>query len=236
MNNSGYIYSGGDPRRVNDVLTWHDQENLRIWVHSRVISTSREIISVEFQVDDGKHPKPSKVEQTLRLRLAANRPAPIRRPTINATTFRTLQTGQMLDEHSSIVARIITQPSNSNKKIQIVEDVTSTAMDLRNNVVWDSSEGMISEGKKSKDAIIIAKIYEMLQSSGKRKLSARTAELLGLEVSTVHTAVQVARRNGWLTSNGVGLPGGFLTEKGNELFLAVRGPERLARIMKKNGE
>ena len=55
--------------------------------------------------------------------------------------------------------------------------------------------------------------------------------LLGLDVSIVHTAVQVARRNGWLTSNGVGLSGGVLTEKGNEVFLAAKGPERLARLM-----
>jgi hypothetical protein len=34
-----------------------------------------------------------------------------------------------------------------------------------------------------------------------------------------------------LTSNGVGLSGGVLTEKGNEVFLAAKGPERLARLM-----
>jgi hypothetical protein len=75
----------------------------------------------------------------------------------------------------------------------------------------------------------------MLQSSGTRKLSSRTAELLGLDVSVVHTAVQVARRNGWLTSNGAGFSGGFLTDLGHEMFLAVRGPERLERIMLKKG-
>ena len=75
----------------------------------------------------------------------------------------------------------------------------------------------------------------MLQSSGTRKLSARTADLLGLEVSVVHTAVQVARRNGWLTSNGSGVSGGVLTEVGQEMFIAAQGPMRLARIMNSGG-
>jgi hypothetical protein len=95
---------------------------------------------------------------------------------------------------------------------------------------------MITQGKKSKDAIVIAKVYEMLQSSGNRKLSARTADLLGLEVSVVHTAVQVARRNGWLTSNGSGVSGGVLTKKGEEMFIAAHGPVRLARIMNSGGK
>jgi hypothetical protein len=236
MNNLGYIHSGGDPKRLGDVLTWHDQQGFRVWIHSKAMESAREIVSVEVQVIDEGALKPSKEEQSLRLRLCANRSTPKSVGKFKATTFRTLQTGQLLDEHSSLVARIINQSSKSKNKLQIVEEVTSKTVDLRESLVWDSSDEMVSQGKKSKDAIIIAKIYEMLQSSGTRKLSARTAELLGLEVSTVHTAVQVARRNGWLTSNGVGLSGGVLTEKGNEMFLAVRGPERLARIMKKNGE
>ena len=236
MNNLGYIHSGGDSERLGDVLTWHDQGEFRVWVHSKAVRSGREIVSVEVQVIDGKSLKPSKEEQSLRLRLCAQRPTPNGTSIFKATTFRTLQTGQLLDEHSSLVSRILNEPSKSRNRIQIVNEITSKSIDLRRAFVWDSSDEMVTQGKKSKDAIIIAKVYENLQSSGSRKLSARTAELLGLEVSTVHTAVQVARRNGWLTSNGVGLSGGVLTEKGNEMFLAVRGPERLARIMNTNGE
>ena len=236
MNNLGYIYSGGDTARLGDVLTWHDQDELRIWVHSKAVKGSREIVAVEVQIIDGQSLKPSKEEQSLRLKLCTKRSVLNGAAPLKATTFRTLQTGQLLDEHSSLVSRIINQPLKSKNRIQIVEEVTSKSLNLGHSLVWDSREEILADGKKSKDAIIIAKIYEMLQSSGTRKLSARTAELLGMEVSTVHTAVQVARRNGWLTSNGVGLSGGVLTEKGNEMFLAVRGPERLARIMKTNGE
>jgi hypothetical protein len=236
MNNLGYVYTSGDPARLGDVLTWHDQGEFRVWVHSKAVQSGREIVSVEVQAIDDNALKPSKEEQSLRLRLCAKRSVPKGAGVFKATTFRTLQTGQLLDEHSSLVSRIINQPSKAKNRIQIVEEVTSKSVDLRHSLVWDSSDEMITQGKKSKDAIIIAKVYEKLQSSGTRKLSARTAELLGLEVATVHTAVQVARRNGWLTSNGVGLSGGVLTEKGNEMFLAVRGPERLARIMKTNGE
>jgi hypothetical protein len=148
-----------------------------------------------------------------------------------------LPSGQLLDEHSEIVSRLINEKTISKSaKVKLVEEVSSKTVDLKNVYRWDSSEEIVQEGKKSKDAIIIAKVYEMLQSSGSRKLSARTAELLGLDVSVVHTAVQVARRNGWLTSNGSGVSGGIFTDEGERVFLAAQGPMRLARIMSTGGK
>jgi hypothetical protein len=48
--------------------------------------------------------------------------------------------------------------------------------------------------------------------------------------------VQVARRNGWLTSNGAGLSGGVLTEEGEKLFRLANGPARVANIMNSGGK
>jgi hypothetical protein len=234
---AGYVFSGGTGERLSDVLTWHDHDGNRIWIHSKSMDKGREILSIEVQVVGSKAVKPSKEEESLRLKLCAKRQVPSGSETVNSKTFRTLPSGQLLDEHSEIVSRLINDKNNSkSKSVQLLEEVSSRTVDLKSIYRWDSSEEIVQEGKKSKDAIVIAKVYEMLQSSGNRKLSARTADLLGLEVSVVHTAVQVARRNGWLTSNGSGVSGGVLTEEGEEMFITAHGPVRLARIMNSGGK
>ena len=234
---TGYVVSGWKGERLTDVLTWHDHEGNRIWIHSKAIENGRAILSIEVQVLGTRALKPSKEEESLRLKLCARRQLPNESESVNSKTFRTLPSGQLLDEHSEIVSRLITQSSSDweKKTLQLLEEFTSKTVNLARTYRWDSSDEIIREGKKSGDAILIARVYEMLQSSGTRKLSSRTADLLGLDVSVVHTAVQVARRNGWLTSNGAGFSGGFLTDLGHEMFLAVRGPERLERIMLKKG-
>ena len=234
---AGYVFSGGTGERLSDVLTWHDHDGNRIWIHSKSMDKGREILSIEVQVVGPKAVKPSKEEESLRLKLCAKRQIPSGSESVNSKTFRTLPSGQLLDEHSEIVSRLINDKNNSkSKSIQLLEEVSSRTVDLKSIYRWDSSEEIVQEGKKSKDAIVIAKVYEMLQSSGNRKLSARTADLLGLDVSVVHTAVQVARRNGWLTSNGSGVSGGVLTDEGEEMFIAAHGPVRLARIMNSGGK
>lgn len=231
MSNVGYVYSGADKGKGEDFLTWSDKDGYRIWIHSKASGSSREIVSVELQAIGTNSFKPSKEELAMRLKLCVRTKLPKENDFFKATMFRTLPTGQLLEEHAHVISRVQNQANTGGKKIQLVEEISSKNIDLKRRFVWDTGEEILREGGKSKDAILIAKVYEMLQSSGTRKLSARTAELLGLEVSVVHTAVQVARRNGWLTSNGVGLSGGVLTEKGNEKFLAIRGPERLARFI-----
>lgn len=234
---AGYVFSGGSSERLSDVLTWHDHQDCRVWVHSKATEAGREIVSVEVQVVGKGAIKPSKEEESLRLKLCTKRQIPNISESISSKTFRTLPSGQLLDEHSEIVSRLISEKSLSkNRNVQLAEDISSRTVDLARTYRWDSSEEILQEGRKSKDAIVIAKVYEMLQSSGSRKLSARTAELLGLEVSTVHTAVQVARRNGWLTSNGSGVSGGVLTEEGEQMFLSVNGPVRLKNIMNAGGK
>jgi len=234
---AGYVFSGGTGERLSDVLTWHDHEGNRIWIHSKAMDKGREILSIEVQVVGTRATKPSKEEESLRLKLCTRRQVPPTSESVNSKTFRTLPSGLLLDEHSEIVSRLINDKNNSkSNSIQLLEEVSSRTVDLKSVYRWDSSEEIAQEGKKSKDAIVIAKVYEMLQSSGTRKLSARTADLLGLEVSVVHTAVQVARRNGWLTSNGSGVSGGVLTEEGEKIFIAAQGPIRLARIMNSGGK
>ena len=235
---AGYVVSGWKGERLTDVLTWHDYEGNRIWIHSKAIENGRVILSVEVQVVGARALKPSKEEESFRLKLCARRQLPKEFESVNSKTFRTLPSGQLLDDHSEIVSRLITQGSSEweKKALQLLEEFTSKTVNLARTYSWDSSDEIIREGKKSGDAILIAKVYEMLQSSGTRKLSSRTAELLGLDVSVVHTAVQVARRNGWLTSNGAGFSGGVLTEEGEKLFRLANGPTRVANIMNSGGK
>ena len=138
----------------------------------------------------------------------------------------------VLDEHAGVVSQLLSKVvGTKNRKISLVEEVLSKTVDLQKVVMRDTSEEMKREGGKSKDAILIAKVYAMLQASGTRKLSSRTAELLNMDVSLVNTAVQVARRNGWLTSNGPGIAGGTLTESGLKMFKSSYGEEKLKFIM-----
>jgi hypothetical protein len=234
---AGYVYSGGSSEHLSDVLTWHDHDGARIWIHSKATEKGRETLSIEVQSIGSFALKPSKEEEAIRLKLCARRQTLKTSESINSKTFRTLPSGQLLDEHSEIVSRLINEKSTSKKKnVQLIEEVSSKTVDLERIYRWDSSDEIVQEGKKSKDAIVIAKVYEMLQSSGSRKLSLRTAELLGLELSVVHTAVQVARRNGWLTSNGSGVSGGVLTKEGQKMFISVNGPIRLKNIMNSGGK
>jgi hypothetical protein len=235
---AGYVVSGWKGERLTDVLTWHDYEGNRIWIHSKAIENGRAILSIEVQVLGTRALKPSKEEESRRLKLCARRQPPNESDSVNSKTFRTLPSGQLLDEHSEIASRVINERSSiwENKTIKLIEEVTSKTVDLARTYRWDSSDEIAREGKNSQDAIVIAKVYEMLQSSGTRKLSTRTAELLGLEVSVVHTAVQVARRNGWLTSNGAGFSGGVLTKEGEIKFKSVNGPARLSNIIKSGGK
>jgi len=234
---AGYVYSGSSSEYLSDVLTWHDHEGARIWIHSKATEKGRETLAIEVQTIGSIALKPSKEEETLRLKLCTRRQFIKTSESINSKTFRTLPSGQLLDEHSEIVSRLINEKSASKKKnVQLIDEVSSKTVDLERTYRWDSSDEIVQEGKKSKDAIVIAKVYEMLQSSGSRKLSLRTAELLGLELSVVHTAVQVARRNGWLTSNGSGVSGGVLTKEGQKMFISVNGPIRLENIMNSGGK
>lgn len=236
MNNIGYVFSGTGGGQLNDVLTWHDQGELRVWVHSKASSIGRETVAIEVQRIQANSSKPSKDEVSLRLKLCSRRPLPNKVNGFKASMFRSLPTGLLLDEHSEVVSQLLNEVSSKkNQKISLVEAVLSKTIDLQKVVIWNTSDEIKREDGKSMDAILIAKVYVILQSSGARKLSARTAELLDLDVSVVHTAVQVARRNGWLTSNGPGVPGGTITAKGEKLFKSLRGQERLERIMYSKG-
>ena len=70
---AGYVFSGGTGERLSDVLTWHDHEGNRIWIHSKAMDKGREILSIEVHVVGAGALKPSKEEESLRLKLCTKR-------------------------------------------------------------------------------------------------------------------------------------------------------------------
>jgi hypothetical protein len=232
MAKSGIIYKGGSRAGLGDVITWHDQDELRVWIHSREGFHGRYEVGIEIQVIGPDTRQPSEEEKRARLKLATLKQNSESTDGLRALTMRTLPTGALMAEHSQMVGNVVNQNlSSSTKRVELVEEVTSK--NINNKVVfrWDTAEELKQEGAKSADTILIAKIYEIQQAGGTKRLALRTAELLGVDVSVVHVAVQIARRHGWLTSRGTGLAGGTLTEEGKKKFNSVRGSERLARIM-----
>jgi hypothetical protein len=79
----------------------------------------------------------------------------------------------------------------------------------------------IPKSSSNKDSIIISKIYADFSKRGTYLIAARVAEHLKIDVSTVHAAVRVARKNGWLTSVGPGRGGGELTRQGLEAYGSI---------------
>lgn len=231
MAKSGIVYGTGSGGKLSDVITWHDLEELRVWIHSRAHGFGRSEIALEIQVVGLGSPPPSEEEKKVRLKLATIRTSRNVDHGIKSLILRTLPTGKLLDEHAQLVGNEVNQGRSGKKKVEIVKANQSRSFRELPILRWDTREELESEGAKSKDAIIIAKAYVMQQASGTKRLAKRTAELLQVDVAIVHLALQISRRNGWLTSKGSGVSGGDLTPEGEKKFLAAGGEKILWRFM-----
>ena len=224
---SGIVFAGGSKTQLKDVLTWHDSQGRRIWLHSRQTSESaRTYISLSVQTFPNKLPKVSEEEKRLRMKLAAMHEFQSGTE-ISATSMREIATGEIIQIHSRL---LMSEKINQSmgKKIQLVNEIQSRTTSAHRIFKFDTAEEMGADGK---DAILIAKLYCQQSESGGRNSAKSTAEMLGIETSLVHTALRIARRNKWLTSLGAGKAGGELTELGTKKFKEFRGPERLSLIL-----
>ena len=223
---SGIVFAGGSKSQLKDVLTWHDGQGRRVWLHSRQVSESaRMYLSRSVQTFSDKLPKVSEEEKRSRMKLAAMHEYQSGAE-ISATSMREIAIGQIIQIHSRLVmSELINQ--SMDKKIQLVSDIQSR-ITVDRVFRLDSAEEMGADGK---DAILIAKVYCQQSESGGRNLAKSTAEMLGIETSLVHTALRIARRNKWLTSLGAGKAGGELTELGAKKYREFKGPERLSQIL-----
>ena len=204
---TGIVFAGGSKSQLKDVLTWHDGQGRRVWLHSRqTLESGRVYISLSVQTFSSKLPKVSEEEKRLRMKLAAMHEYQLGAE-ISATSMREIATGEIIQTHSRLVmSEMINQ--SMDRKIQLVSEIQSRTTSAHRLFLLDTAEEMGADGK---DAILIAKLYCQQSESGGRNSAKSTAEMLGIETSLVHTALRIARRNKWLTSLGAGKAGGELT-------------------------
>jgi hypothetical protein len=145
--------------------------------------------------------------------------------------MRNLPIGQILEEHSEMIASNLQRiGKNQNPEISLVTQIQSVSKErLKLNKIDTPSE-IAQLGANSGDAILISMIYALMYSTGPSKVAKRTADFMQIDLETVRTAVRIARRNEWLTSEGHGKSGGFLTEIGVKTFLQFNGPYRLNKL------
>jgi hypothetical protein len=231
----GLVTAGGPVQALDAAVTWHDVPPLRIWVGSRVLdggSGVRVAVSIDFQFMGETHRDPSVAERKARLELLnvihAN---PNHRPDLDAITIRQFPVGSILEEHSQLIGeQVFKYGSPDAFRLNMVSDVTTFSSRRDSKTVRDGQVREVLSNSNS-DNILIAYVYAQQFAAGATKLSKRTAELLGIDVSVVHVALKIARRNGWITSEGAGKSGGHLTELGELMFQNYDGPRRYEKLV-----
>jgi len=236
---SGLVYPNGSSGIPRDVLTWHLSGNYRIWLHARLFDGSGyRAISVEVEwVGDELSGEPiHEMDLRLRLELATSKRTARTLPDFQSSLFREIPIGKIIEEHASIIS---SQKMNAwdepKSHVNIVNHFTSRVFSEKeiNKLVVPNSQPSTLRAK-STDAIVIAKVYAEQSESGHKRPAKKVAELLNLETSIVYVAVRIARKNGWLTSQGSGSSGGSLTEDGQRMFAAVNGKQLLKELLRKD--
>lgn len=229
---SGIVYSGTSTNSLGDVLTWHDLEGRRVWVHTRQgQGSSRWLISLSIEIYEESLPKVSEQEKRLRLKLATSQEY-LGRGELTATSFREISVSELLAIHSDNIFEILSEREKAKgSRIELTSEMRSKTTKGPTSFRFDSISEISNIGANSGDAILIAKIYSQMSLTGSRSVAKKTADALGIEVQLVHMALRVARRNDWLTSNGAGKAGGFLTPEGEKAFRKLNGPGRMKALL-----
>ncbi len=237
--NSGLVYLNGSSGIPKDVLTWHLSGNYRIWLHARIFDGSGyRPVSVEVEWVGNQFSEDSITEMDLRLRLelATSKRTAGSLPDFQSSLFREIPIGKIIEEHASIIS---SQKMNAwdepRGRVNIVSHFTSKVFSEKeiNKLIVPSNHSSTLRAK-STDAIVIAKVYAEQSESGHKRPAKKVAELLNLETSIVYVAVRIARKNGWLTSQGSGSSGGSLTDEGQRMFVAVNGKQLLKDYLRKD--
>ena len=229
--NGGIFYSKNSKGVPKDIITWHDQLPLRIFVHSREnADTSRTSISISVCSVGMKPIPPSEEEKALRIKLAQVGSTE-NADEISSGRFRNIALGKILEMHSVLISSEMQKSNNfKEQKISLVSDIKSTSAKSIQAFKLDTKSEMLQLSGNSGDAVLIAMIYTMMFTSGSSKVTKRTAEFLGTDLETVRTAVRIARRNSWLTSFGHGKSGGLMTVEGERAFENLNGPYRMQKL------
>lgn len=230
---SGHIFDGETLENSNKVLTWHDEAGYRFWIGAVMSrSGSWSIVSLEIQTLSQNLARPSKEELKTRLKLMVV--ASESTIDFTASLFRNLPLGEVFFERAELLMSIRSRESLNLGRIRLVDEATRNKGMRQSSKRRGLSQRLIS-GASTTDSILVAKIYADQCIVSTVRAAQRTAEFLGVETSLVHVCLKIARRNGWLTSNGPGKAGGELSKKGSEEFLKSNGREREQEIQMRAG-
>lgn len=222
---SGVVYRrSGTSKMPRDVITWQDIDDLRIWIHSRELEDGHKPVSIEIQtVGAERHPDGvDPMEAKARVALADVAPADLRKSRISHSQMRHLPIGHLMETNSILIATERARAiGKQDRKLKLVhpENEEYRTLDIAITKSGKRVATLTSNIRASKsDSILIAYIYVQLASTGNKKAASSAAQILNIDPKFVYTALRNARKNGWLTTSGIGSSGGELTASGKKEF------------------
>jgi hypothetical protein len=235
---SGVLYKrAGAGKMPRDIVTWQDQDEFRIWIHSRETDQGYKPVSLEVQLrgkqrgSKGVDPSEAKARATL----AALAPADLGRARIGHALMRQLSIGHLMEQNSILVSNEQARNTKtSERKLKLVDSDKDEFRKLNIPVHKKKSlAGFNSEIRATNsDSLLIAFIYAQLSSTGNKKAAQHAALMLNIDPKFVYTAVRNARKKGWLTSEGLGSAGGEMTTEGLAAFEKGDGRSRYEAFVK----
>jgi hypothetical protein len=224
-----------------NVLTWHFVGEVKVWIHSRLQGRTYKTMSISVQAKENKFNEVAhKKEVEARLKLAQLIGPEIVPSAIEASIFRHLQVGGILDIHASLISDLNVNLINKNhNNIRLVINELDEVFNFKLGQVNKKSNQVMPRNLEMRatktDCLLIAHLYSEISSSGYKKPAQKTAELLGVATKIVYVAIRTARKNSWLTSAGFGIPGGQITEQGLKAFNEIDGKSRLEELIRRYG-
>ena len=236
---SGILHDFSGKNLPRDVITWHEENGYRVWVHARLTLTGYNPMSVEVQwIGDGEA-ELSEIEKSTRLQLAKVKSGAPNEVHFNSTSLRGLSLGKILDQHSVLVAsRKLSEVNDDQLRIHLVKDFEEKTYtsEFQLASMNTGKSPKVELTANNQDSILIASVYSEISQSGSKRPAKSTASYLRIETSLVYVAVRTARKNQWLTSAGSGTAGGVLTDNGISHFKNIKGDELLEKYLSQFGE
>jgi hypothetical protein len=151
---------------------------------------------------------------------------------ITSEAIRRLGVGAILEVHSRALTQYIDK--RFAKPLSVVEDYLENY--FLYSVQREKSKITAESSKKIKstnaDAIFVTAVYAYLAANGgSSRLVKRTAQTLGIDSSTVYTAVRIARAKNWLTTLGKGVAGGTLSPTGEAALKDLKQYSRFLAVV-----
>jgi hypothetical protein len=222
------------------VMSWHNVSlgkggNFRIWVSSFGEGINARVVQ-GFHVERmGETFRPiSTTEYAARYDLLRYQEPSLEDGFITSEAIRKLGVGAILEVHSRALTQYIDK--RYTKPLSPVEDYLEnyflySVQREKSKITAESSKTIKSTNA---DAIFVTAVYAYLAANGgSSRLVKRTAQTLGIDSSTVYTAVRIARLKKWLTTLGKGVAGGTLSPTGEA---ALRDLKQYSRYLAVIGE